>query len=45
MRVLLDTDVVLDVIAAREPFARQAGELLDLSEKGAFESYVSAIRR
>ena len=43
MRVLLDTDVVLDVILAREPFAKDAIELLDLSEAGAFEAYVSAI--
>ncbi len=43
MRVLLDTDVVLDVMLAREPFAKDAAELLDLSEKGFFESYVSAI--
>lgn len=43
MRVLLDTDVVLDVIMAREPFVLEAAELLDLSEQGAFEAYVSAI--
>ena len=43
MRVLLDTDVVLDVILAREPFARDAVELFDLADKGAFEPYISAI--
>lgn len=43
MRVLIDTDVVLDVILAREPFAKDAIELLDLAESGAFEPYVSAI--
>jgi predicted nucleic acid-binding protein len=43
MRVLLDTDVILDVMMARAPFAREAAELLDLSEKGAFEPYVSAL--
>ena len=43
MRVLLDTDVVLDVILAREPFAKDAAELFDLSEKGLFEAYISAI--
>jgi predicted nucleic acid-binding protein len=43
MRVLLDTDVVLDVILAREPFAKDAVELFDLSENGFFEAYVSAI--
>lgn len=43
MRVLLDTDVVLDVIAARAPFAQDAAELLDLCERGVFEAYVSGI--
>ena len=43
MRTLLDTDVVLDVILAREPFAKEAAELLDLGEQGLFEPYVSAI--
>lgn len=42
MRVLLDTDVILDVIAARVPFVDEAAELLDLSEQGAFEAYISA---
>ena len=43
MRVLLDTDVVLDVILAREPFAKDAVKLLDLAETGSFEAYISAI--
>ena len=43
MRVLLDTDVILDVITARKPFTHEAAELLDLSEKGAFEAYISAL--
>ncbi|MCU1268293.1 MAG: uncharacterized protein JWM21_4611 [Acidobacteria bacterium] len=43
MRVLLDTDVVLDLIMAREPFAIAAGELFDLSEQGVFEANVSAL--
>ncbi len=43
MRVLLDTDVVLDVILGCEPFAKEAAEILDLSEQGAFDAYVSAI--
>lgn len=43
MRVLLDTDVIIDLIAAREPFAVEAGELLDLSENDAFEAYISAL--
>jgi len=43
MRVLLDTDVVLDVIMARVPFAAAAAELLDLNERGLFEAYISGI--
>jgi predicted nucleic acid-binding protein len=43
MRVLLDTDVILDVITARMPFTAEAEELLDLSEQGAFEAYISAL--
>lgn len=43
MRVLLDTDVILDVITARAPFIEEAAELLDLNEKGAFEAYISAL--
>jgi predicted nucleic acid-binding protein len=37
MRVLLDTDVILDVITARIPFTEEAAELLDLCEKGVFD--------
>ena len=43
MRALLDTDVVLDVITERAPFAVAAAELLDLNEQGLFEAYISAI--
>jgi len=43
MRVLLDTDVVLDVIMARVPFAKAATELLDLNEQGLFEAYICGI--
>lgn len=43
MRVLLDTDVVLDVMLARIPFAQAARQILDLSEQGRFEAYICAI--
>lgn len=43
MRVLLDTDVVLDLVLARQPFANDAAELFDLIDTRAFEAYVSAI--
>ena len=43
MRVLLDTDVVLDVVLARAPFAKEATVLLDLCERGLFDAYISGI--
>jgi predicted nucleic acid-binding protein len=43
MRVLLDTDVVLDHLLNRAPFAQAAGELLELNAKGVFDGYVSGI--
>ena len=43
MRVLLDTDVVLDLIMARAPFASSVGELFDLSDLGLFEAHISAL--
>lgn len=43
MRVLLDTDVVLDFLLEREPFAQAAGKLLELNARGAFDGYISAI--
>lgn len=43
MRVLLDTDVVLDYALGREPFAQNAGKLLELNAQGAFDGYVSGI--
>lgn len=43
MRVLLDTDVVLDLMMARAPFASAAEELFDLTELGVFDAYISAL--
>jgi len=43
MRALLDTDVILDVMLGRAPFAQTASRLLDLAEKGLFEAYISSI--
>lgn len=43
MRVLLDTDVILDVFMARLPFTAEAAELLDLNEEGVFQAYISAL--
>jgi predicted nucleic acid-binding protein len=43
MRVLFDTDVVLDYLLEREPFAQAAGKLFELNVQGAFEGYISGI--
>lgn len=43
MRVLLDTDVILDYLLGREPFSQTAGKLLELNAQGAFDGYMSGI--
>jgi predicted nucleic acid-binding protein len=43
MRVLLDTDVVLDLVLAREPFGPAAKELFKLHEQGRIDAYIAAI--
>jgi predicted nucleic acid-binding protein len=43
MRVLLDTDVVLDVVLAREPFAQTSAHLFKLHEQGKLDAYIAAI--
>jgi predicted nucleic acid-binding protein len=43
MRVLLDTDVVLDHLLEREPFAQAARQLLELNAQGIFDGYLSGI--
>lgn len=40
--VLIDTNVCIDAIQQREPFGRVAAILLDHSEKGLINGYVSA---
>lgn len=43
MRVLLDTDVVLDFVLERASFFEAAGELFELAAQDAYVGYVSAI--
>lgn len=43
MRVLLDTDVVLDLLLDREPFAEAAAELWELNRQRRYEGYICAI--
>lgn len=43
MRALLDTDMVIDLLAEREPFIHEAAEIFDLNEQGIFEAYICGI--
>src|ERR1044072_5707469 len=43
MRVLLDTDVVLDHLLERETFAEAASQLFELNAQGTFDGYISGI--
>ena len=42
MRVLFDTNVVLDVLLAREPYAAVAAQLMTMADGGAIDGVVSA---
>ena len=42
MKVLFDTNVVLDVLLAREPFASVAAQLLSLADKGRIQGVLCA---
>jgi predicted nucleic acid-binding protein len=43
MRVFVDTNLLLDVLAKREPFYAAAARIWTLAETGACEALVSAI--
>jgi predicted nucleic acid-binding protein len=43
MRVLLDTDVILDLMLDRPDFADVAAALWEANKQGRFEGYISAI--
>ena len=42
MKLLIDTNVVLDVLLRREPFFRTAAEVLSLTQRDDVREYVSA---
>ena len=42
MKLLIDTNVVLDVLLRREPFFRTAAEVLNLTQRDEVWEYVSA---
>jgi predicted nucleic acid-binding protein len=43
MRVLFDTDLVLDLVLDRDPFVNAAAALFTLHEKGRITAYISGI--
>lgn len=43
MRVLFDTDLILDLVLDREPFADAAAAVFTLHEKGRIRGYISGI--
>ncbi len=43
MRVLVDTNVLLDVLAGREPFYPEAARIWTLAESGAVDACIAAI--
>ena len=43
MRILIDTNVVLDLLLEREPFVKEAAVLFSLVDSGKIDAYVSAI--
>lgn len=42
MKLLIDTNVILDVLLRREPFFHAAAQVLNLTEHGGVQAYVSA---
>lgn len=42
MKLLIDTNVVLDILLRREPFYKDAAEVLNLSQREDVQEYVSA---
>ena len=43
MRVLLDTDVVIDFLMAREPFAQRARQIFELNAQRKIQCYIASI--
>lgn len=42
MKILIDTNIILDVLLKREPFYRDGAKVLNLSERGNINLFVSA---
>jgi predicted nucleic acid-binding protein len=42
MRILIDTNLVLDLLLEREPFADDASRLFQLIDRGQIDGYIAA---
>jgi len=42
MKVLIDTNIVLDVLAKREPYYKNSAEILKLAETGKLTAFITA---
>lgn len=42
MRILLDTNIVLDVLLRRQPFAEEAGRIWTASDEGVFDACIAS---
>ena len=42
IKALLDTNVILDALAARQPFVQESGELFSLAASERFKGYITA---
>jgi predicted nucleic acid-binding protein len=43
LKILLDTNVILDVALQRQPYYNESDQVLSLVEQGELEGYISAI--
>lgn len=41
MKILIDTDILLDVALNREPFSEHSGQILDAAEQKLFQGYIA----
>lgn len=42
MKILIDTNIILDILLAREPFIKSARQLIQLIDDGTVQAYITA---
>lgn len=42
MKILIDTNIVLDMLLGRQPFEENSSRIIEMSEKGEVEAYLTA---